>query len=122
MEIHSDKLKAILDTEQATLSEIEESRKAMELHNAKSKSVSDAENNRRQRDIQGWLRAPNMENEHNHHRDIRKEFPGSGKWIMEKEEFVEWFDLNCPTVPPLLWLNGIPGAGKPGSKHLGYKG
>ncbi|KAK4195589.1 hypothetical protein QBC40DRAFT_288802 [Triangularia verruculosa] len=37
--------------------------------------------------------------------------PGAGKWLLESQRFKDWFDPDfCRN--PLLWITGIPGAGK----------
>ncbi|KAF5254484.1 hypothetical protein FANTH_742 [Fusarium anthophilum] len=43
---------------------------------------------------------------------IRAEYPGTGRWILNNEAFKGWFDPRYANIPPLLWLTGLPGAGK----------
>ncbi|KAF5577104.1 zinc finger domain-containing protein [Fusarium pseudoanthophilum] len=43
---------------------------------------------------------------------IRAEFPGTGRWLLDNEIFKGWYDLRYARIPPLLWLTGLPGAGK----------
>ncbi|KAF5549979.1 zinc finger C2H2-type integrase DNA-binding protein [Fusarium napiforme] len=43
---------------------------------------------------------------------IRAENPGTGRWLLDNETFKGWFDLRYARIPPLLWLTGLPGAGK----------
>ncbi|KAI1355972.1 putative zinc finger protein [Xylaria sp. FL0043] len=66
----------------------------------------------RTRDVHNWLRATNVEIDQDTHTKARAEYPGTGRWLLETVFFQEWFDPKFPTIPPLLWLNGIPGAGK----------
>lgn len=41
----------------------------------------------------------------------KEDCPGSGQWLLGSEQFKNWQDpIYCLT--PLLWLNGIPGAGE----------
>lgn len=45
------------------------------------------------------------------HQDAAKRrYADTGKWLLADELFKKWFDLDhC--VEPLVWLNGMPGAG-----------
>lgn len=43
--------------------------------------------------------------------EVRRENTGSGNWIMQNETVVSWINDATPRYP-VLWLNGIPGAGK----------
>ncbi|KAM7213295.1 hypothetical protein V8F06_011306 [Rhypophila decipiens] len=41
----------------------------------------------------------------------KSDSPGSGQWLLKHGQFKDWYDpVYC--LKPLLWLNGIPGAGK----------
>jgi hypothetical protein len=42
---------------------------------------------------------------------VRKANPGSGDWIMQNDIVTSWMDDDIPRHP-VLWLHGIPGAGK----------
>ncbi|KAI1091079.1 putative zinc finger protein [Rostrohypoxylon terebratum] len=66
----------------------------------------------RSRDVYNWLKASNMETYQDDFSNIRKKYPGTGRWLLENNSFKEWFDPRFPTIPPLLWINGMPGAGK----------
>ena len=35
----------------------------------------------------------------------------SGYWILRQKQFQDWSDIHM-RVDPILWMNGIPGAGK----------
>ncbi|RYO83126.1 hypothetical protein DL766_004460 [Monosporascus sp. MC13-8B] len=61
-------------------------------------------------DLKAWLHATSCANEQKRYSDIRSEFPGTGRWLLDNESIKEWMDPMYPTIPPLLWLNGIPGA------------
>lgn len=61
--------------------------------------------------VNNWLRAANVEDDQNRFSKTRAEYPGTGEWLLENKYFKEWFDPQYPAIPPLLWLNGIPGAG-----------
>ena len=40
----------------------------------------------------------------------RQDYPESGKWILRHPYLKDWMDLTCTNIP-VLWVNGIPGAG-----------
>jgi hypothetical protein len=44
---------------------------------------------------------------------LNRSFEGSSTWLVNDATFLEWLDISNSDVP-LLWLKGIPGAGKCG--------
>ena len=42
---------------------------------------------------------------------LNRSCQGSAEWLVSDESFLKWLDASNPTVR-LLWLRGIPGAGK----------
>jgi hypothetical protein len=52
-----------------------------------------------------------VKEDHETHCAVRSEHPGSTDWILESEKVSSWKDTDCPPLS-ILWLNGIPGAGK----------
>lgn len=42
---------------------------------------------------------------------LNRSCKGSAKWLVSDKSFLEWLDMSNPTLQ-LLWLRGIPGAGK----------
>lgn len=67
---------------------------------------------KRKQAIYTWLKSVDMENEQYHFAKIRIQYPSTGRWLFDHTTFNEWFDPQFPTLPPLLWLHGNPGAGK----------
>ncbi|RYP73035.1 hypothetical protein DL771_003903 [Monosporascus sp. 5C6A] len=61
-------------------------------------------------DVRTWLHATNCAKEQERYSDIRREYTGTGRWLLDNQSVKKWMDPIYPTVPPLLWLNGIPGA------------
>lgn len=54
-----------------------------------------------------WLsRIPYREHHHMAYRDV---LPGTGLWLLQKAEFLSWRTSSSSSI---LWLHGIPGAGK----------
>ncbi|KAF5558574.1 zinc finger C2H2 [Fusarium mexicanum] len=43
---------------------------------------------------------------------IRAPYSGTGRWLLGDETFKGWIDLRYAKTTPLLWLTGLPGAGK----------
>ncbi|KAK3316036.1 hypothetical protein B0H66DRAFT_560170, partial [Apodospora peruviana] len=82
------------------------------IQDVKLQAVIDANEARLLRDLHCWLRAVNVQNDQHHFSKIRADYPGTGRWLLDNATFKEWFEPLCQVIPPLLWLNGIPGAGK----------
>ncbi|KAK2762332.1 hypothetical protein FQN54_001342 [Arachnomyces sp. PD_36] len=58
-----------------------------------------------------WLSPFDIEAEQENYRTIRSACKDPGRWLLNDRLFKKWLSLeDCDT--PLLWLNGIPGAGK----------
>lgn len=72
---------------------------------------SEEEKCRRRGYVYKWLAAANFEADQEAHLSIRQAYPGTGKWLLKDPRFSSWFNsLSCDTH--LLWLTGIPGAGR----------
>jgi len=97
---------------QANLSEIEETRRVREESNANFKTIIEGQDYLRRQAVYNWLRPASVESDQDYFTEIRTEYPHTGRWLLEHEKFKLWFDPQFPAIPPLLWLNGIPGAGK----------
>ncbi|KAF1956409.1 hypothetical protein CC80DRAFT_446319 [Byssothecium circinans] len=67
---------------------------------------------RRQRDrVNQWLSAAKYEADQEQYSMARHAYPGTGQWLLKTNRFHSWFDPDfCSNE--LLWLTGIPGAGK----------
>lgn len=61
--------------------------------------------------VRNWLRPTNVHDDQAALVEARAQYPATGQWLLENTLFKEWFDPRFPTIPPLLWINGIPGAG-----------
>ena len=70
------------------------------------------------RRVYEWLRAPNVDIEHENLLKIRREYPTTGDWLLQHKSFKDWFDPDFAKIPPLLWLKGIPGSGTKDSTRL----
>jgi hypothetical protein len=96
---------------QANLSRIEASLDERKMRDQQFKDIADAESNRKLRELHGWLRAANVANDQYEFSKVRAEYPGTGRWLLDNLKFKDWFGPLCQSIPPVLWLNGIPGAG-----------
>ena len=56
------------------------------------------------------IHPPNTISDHEQAVEVRQEHPGTGRWILEVGRVKKWMDSSTTDVP-LLWVNGIPGAG-----------
>ncbi|KAF2997000.1 hypothetical protein E8E14_002795 [Neopestalotiopsis sp. 37M] len=97
---------------QAALAEIEQCQRARDDQEVERRSKIENEQNQRLRVLYDWLHCPNVENDQYHFSKIRQEYPGTGRWLLDVPVFKEWFDPKFHSIPALLWITGIPGAGK----------
>ena len=73
-----------------------------------------SENERRQKNYKEaleWISGADTNLDHESACAARSEYPGSGRWILKHSKLQNWKEANEP-VSSILWLNGIPGAGK----------
>ena len=68
-----------------------------------------AELDRKRLSVQQWL-CP-LDAQARHEDATEKRYGNSGDWLLKNATFEKWFDFNYGNEP-LLWLSGIPGAGK----------
>lgn len=96
---------------QADITHFEQSLKARETAELLLKEFRQVEKKRQLDVVRTWLASPNVEIDQQTYCSIRNDCPNSGKWLLTVPKFRSWFDPDfCST--PLLWINGIPGAGK----------
>ncbi|KAF5590988.1 zinc finger C2H2-type integrase DNA-binding protein [Fusarium pseudocircinatum] len=71
------------------------------------------ENNRPKRlAVCHWLRPIDPAADQDLFSKVRAEYQGTGRWLLDNEDFKEWFNPRYARIPPLLWLTGLPGSGK----------
>ena len=96
---------------QATLIQFSEILSAQEKSRTDLNKILESDNHRRRDVVYQWLCAAKTEVDQETYAGVRKEYPETGRWLLEVEDFTAWFDPDfCSN--PLLWLSGIPGAGK----------
>lgn len=87
------------------------------IQNYQVNSVHDFEREKENRDshnrsiVMEWLSPFICETEQDRHTNARSVCKDPGRWLMEKYQFQAWFSPEF-CRDPLLWLSGIPGAGK----------
>lgn len=81
------------------------------LAEAEFRGLREAEDLRRRGAVQDWLSAANVEEDQEVKASVRAEYLGVCGWILDHRSVQAWHDSN-PHSLPLLWINGIPGAGK----------
>lgn len=96
---------------QATLSQIEDFRRTREVEDLRLKQMLETQESQRLRDLYSWMQSPNVENDQSQFTMIRSRVPDSGRWILDNPSLKDWLHPKFPTIPALLWVNEIPGAG-----------
>ncbi|EOA82522.1 uncharacterized protein SETTUDRAFT_22509 [Exserohilum turcica Et28A] len=61
--------------------------------------------------IKAWLQ-PVSTVQDTYNTNITSLLPGTCEWLFQKEEYVDWYSQFPKKTSPLLWISGIPGAGK----------
>ncbi|KAH4106786.1 hypothetical protein HBI82_035170 [Parastagonospora nodorum] len=96
---------------QATIAQFTEVLRVQELAKVSMENQENAELHRRREVVRQWLSAANYEADQETFFNICQQYPGTGHWLFLDNKFNSWFDsMFCSNH--LLWLNGIPGAGK----------
>ncbi|KAJ5768868.1 hypothetical protein N7520_003427, partial [Penicillium odoratum] len=118
---HTSRFSAIIDNlrkhqtlidRQATIAQIEDEQAARLIEEDRFEVLMQNEDLERSRVVFNWLKSPQMDTDQYNFTKVRADYPDSGKWLLDNQSFKEWFDPSYPKIPPLLWVNGIPGSGK----------
>ncbi|RDW70893.1 uncharacterized protein DSM5745_08404 [Aspergillus mulundensis] len=102
--------KSLLES-QANLIQFAEYRKFVSEEKENHRRRKDDDDRRKQVAVRDWLQPANTSGDQEKHSEQRLHHPESGKWILSNIHIRAWSDPNV-TSTPLLWLTGIPGAGK----------
>jgi hypothetical protein len=78
---------------------------------AKFRGLQEAEDLRRRGEVRDWLAAANVEEDQEVKASVRAEYHGVCEWILDHKLIQAWRNSNAHSLP-LLWIQGIPGAGK----------
>ncbi|KAI4598575.1 hypothetical protein KJ359_002988 [Pestalotiopsis sp. 9143b] len=104
-------LRSLIES-QATPAQVEQFQEIMQQSQRVEDGQLNEQDSQRNRDVLTWLRPPKVHEDHDIFVTKRASYPATGQWLLANTLFEEWFDPRFPTIPPLLWLSGIPGAGK----------
>ena len=61
--------------------------------------------------LKAKLQPARSASDHERALDVRKQYPNTGHWILQRPEMKEWMSPRQDNSF-LLWLNGIPGSGE----------
>lgn len=103
-------LRSLIES-QATPAQVEQVQEIMQQSQRVVDGQLNEQDSQRNRDVLTWLRPSKVHEDHDTFVTKRASYPGTGQWLLVNTLFEEWFDPRFPTIPPLLWLSGIPGAG-----------
>jgi hypothetical protein len=82
-----------------------------ELKSSISKLVTE-EKEKKIRSVKEWLATGSPpKDDHEKFLKERERYPSTGRWILEQEYILNWMGADVP-ITPLVWMTGIPGAGK----------
>ena len=108
--------KSLVET-QASLCQFEEIQRMRVTAEVEFQALREAEDLRRRSAVQDWLSAANTELDQEIKASVRADYPGVCRWILDYKNVQAWRD-SAPRSSPLLWVNGIPGAGKKTDVHI----
>ncbi|KAH8690547.1 hypothetical protein BGW36DRAFT_411385 [Talaromyces proteolyticus] len=96
---------------QANLLQFAEFRRSQADAQDRYRSRKEDENRKKRIVIRDWLSAASSADDQEKYKMERFEYPGTGSWILKNNYIRTWCDptISCTS---LLWLTGIPGAGK----------
>ena len=95
---------------QASLAQFEQLQNDRIIFEAKFEEARQAEELRRRNYSFGWLSAADSKIYQEKGARVREAYPGSGRWLLHRQQFREWFSpVICSR--PLLSIVGKPGAG-----------
>ena len=86
---------------------LEKSLAIAELETQRQREVHDRE---RMSFVRDWLAAAPVQEDHEQSQSVRNAHAGSCEWVLDTARFQTWEDVGSGS--PLLWIHGIPGAGK----------
>jgi len=96
----------------ASAAQIEDFQQSRRIEDDRYEIEVQNEEMRRLRTIFSWLRAPDADTDQYNLSQTRADNPGTGRWLLDNQAFKDWFNPNYPKIPPLLWINGMPGTGR----------
>jgi len=101
--------KSLIET-QASLLEFHQSQMSRASMENNFSRIQEDERKRRHVAVTAWLSPANSRLDQNNAASERKEYPETGRWLLDYHKVKSWLDQNSYSIP-LLWISGIPGAG-----------
>lgn len=95
---------------QADLTTIEDLRAQRLRTEEMFQQLEDSELKRRHTAVRDKLRPANSSLDQEHTTGKRSDYPDTGQWFLQSDKFEKWKSFSN-VDEPVLWLNGIPGAG-----------
>ena len=92
------------------MAEYEQSKAARIAAQNSFNDIAEAERLRRFLAVSEKIHPPDTLADHEGAVETRQESPASGRWILQCSSMKKWIDFAYSDVP-VLWVNGIPGAG-----------
>ncbi|TEY63394.1 hypothetical protein BOTCAL_0155g00160 [Botryotinia calthae] len=105
------KAETSLSTIQESILSIQEYQREHLNHKKQFEAIEKEDNKRQRLALIDWLASTDPIPDHEFAVSMRADCPSSGNWILRENKIEAWLDPQQSTVP-LLWINGIPGAGK----------
>lgn len=96
---------------QETMRHIQQYEQDREIMIEKLEILEAAESSRKYNEVIEWIAGAPTHLDHEAFCAAREDYKGSGDWILKQEKVQNWREEDIP-VSSILWLNGIPGAGK----------
>lgn len=100
----------LLVESQANLIQIQEAQADRAFIRNQFNMAEDANRQKRYLDVMNWLSAADSVIDQEAAARVRSEVPSTGQWILQDAKVKAWVDPNSSLIP-ILWMNGIPGAG-----------
>ena len=102
--------KSLLESE-ANLAHFEEAQIAREQAIDAQLKAEELEQRKLMINVDAWLAPAGCKSDHERYLEIQQDYPNTGNWLLKARQVKKWLDPLCSDVP-VVWLYGIPGAGK----------
>ena len=102
--------RSLLESE-ANLAHFEEAQIAREQAIDAQLKAEESQQRKLMIDVDAWLAPAGCKRDHERYLVIQHEYPNTGNWLLRARQVRKWLDPLCSDVP-VVWLYGIPGAGK----------
>ncbi|KAH0537608.1 hypothetical protein FGG08_005600 [Glutinoglossum americanum] len=96
---------------QANLIQFTEIQKTRAAAEAQVRSMRKTELRQMRMEVRSWLSSADSDMDHESVAKVRVDYPDTGRWLLKQSQVRAWCDPDSSSIQ-LLWLNGIPGAGK----------